>query len=579
MNTRRQLETRLAAALRQAGGAGDAPAMVAPAGRPEFGDYQANGVMALAKRLKINPRELAEATIAAADLGDMVEKLDLAGPGFINITLKSDWLARQLAAHLADEKLGVEPPETPRTVVVDYSHPNLAKEMHVGHLRSTIIGDALVRVLAFLGHRVVRHNHVGDWGTQFGMLVAHMDDLSGRGEADLSARLSDLEEFYVAAKKRFDDEPDFAQRSREYVVRLQGGDAHCVEVWRAFIAESMAHCQGVYDRLGVTLTPEDVRPESAYNDDLPKVVADLRAAGLLRESEGAQCVFLDEFTNRDGEPLPAIVQKSDGGYLYLTTDLAAARYRVNVVGADRILYIVDARQTLHLRQLFAVARAATFVPEACSLEHHPFGTMMGDDGRPFKTRSGGTIKLMDLLAESEQRAMEVVAANSGDLPAEEQRQIAHAVGIGAVKYADLCQNRTSDYVFNFEKMLSLDGNSAPYMQYAHARARSICRKGGVARDGAGRAAPSVDDRFERALGLKLLQLPEAVQAVADECLPNLLCAYLYDVATAFSGFFENCPVLTSDEPLRSQRLAMCDLTARVIATGMDLLGIETPERM
>jgi arginyl-tRNA synthetase len=588
MNVRRELESRLGEAMTRAGAAPGSPARVQPAGRPEFGDYQANGVMGAAKRLKIDPRRLAEKTVAAAELSDLAETVEVAGPGFVNVRLKDAWLCRRLAAAAADERLGVPPADAPQTVVVDYSHPNLAKEMHVGHLRSTIIGDAIVRVLAFLGHRVIRHNHVGDWGTQFGMLLAHMDDLSERGGRDVSAELADLEAFYQAAKRRFDEDADFAARARRVVVRLQSGDAHCRAVWRRFIRESLRHCERVYERLGVTLTGADVRPESAYNDDLPKVVEDLQAAGLLTVSDGARCVFLPEFTGRDGQPLPAIVQKSDGAYLYATTDLAAARYRANVLGADRILYVVDARQSLHLRQVFAIARAAGFVPEGCSLEHIAFGTMLGPGGTPFRTREGRTVKLMDLLAEADQRALALVTDKSPHLPAEQRWAIARAVGVGAVKYADLSQNRTSDYVFSWDRMLSLEGNTAPYMQYAYARVRSIFRKGaGQAEAGQAEepARPAAADAIrliepaERTLAVRLLQLPETVELVAGECLPSVLCAYLYDVAGAFMGFYETCPVLKAAPAVRASRLALCDLTARTIRTGLGLLGIAAPERM
>ncbi|MHC4715985.1 MAG: arginine--tRNA ligase [Planctomycetota bacterium] len=579
MNLRSELERRLAAALAQVTGDESLPAMVAPATRPEFGDYQANGAMAAGKRLKTNPRGLAEKVVAAVDPGELIDRMEVAGPGFVNITLSQEWMGAALADRLTDDRLGVDKATPAQTIVVDYSHPNLAKEMHVGHLRSTIIGDAIVRVLEFLDHRVIRHNHMGDWGTQFGEILAYMDLLVEQGGTDLSMQLADLEEFYRAAKGLFDKDPAFAETARENVVKLQGGDPHCLKAWRRFVAESVRHCQRVYDKLGVSLTPEDVRPESAYNDDLPRIVADLQAKGLLTESRGALCVFLDEFKDRDGKALGIIIQKTGGGYLYATTDLAAVRYRAGELQADRILYIVDARQTLHLRQVFAISRLAGYAPASCSLEHHPFGTMQGADGKPFKTRTGGTVKLTDLLDEAEQRAFELVTDKNPDLPEDQRRRIAHVVGIGAVKYADLSQNRTSDYVFSFDRMLSLEGNTAPYMQYAYARVRSIFRKGGhEPAELAGEPVP-VQEPTERALGLKLLQFPETLQTVADECLPNLLCAYLYDLAVAFSAFYESCPVLKSPEPVRSGRLALCDLTARTIRQGLGLLGIEVVEQM
>jgi len=579
MTLRGALEERFRRALADVGAPAGTAAVVMAATRPEFGDYQVNGVMPAAKKLGKDPRQLAESVVRAVTADDLAESFEIAGPGFINIRLKPGALAERLGEALADDRLGIDRPERPQTVVVDYSHPNLAKEMHVGHLRSTIIGDAIVRTLEFLGHRVIRHNHMGDWGTQFGMLVAYMDRLAEEGDAGLSEQLADLEAFYRAAQRLFEKDADFAETARRYVVKLQGGDRHCLAVWKRFIEESVRHCERVYAKLGVTLKRSDVRPESAYNDDLPKVVADLRKAGLLAESRGAQCVFLDEFKGKDGNPMPVIVQKSDGGYLYATTDLAAVRYRAGYLKADRILYVVDARQTLHLRQVFAVSRLAGFAPAGCSLEHHAFGTMMDAGGRPFKTREGGAVKLMDLLDEAETRAARLIEEKNPDLPDDRKRQIAHVVGIGAVKYADLSHNRLSDYVFSWERMLSLEGNTAPYMQYAYARIRSIFRKlSDDSRDGRP-AGIAITEPAERTLALRLARFPEAVETVAAECLPHLMCNYLYDLAGAFMGFYESCPVLKADRATRASRLALCDLTARTVKTGLGLLGIETVEQM
>ena len=577
MTIRKLLEAHITEALQKAGAPEGTPGLVGPATRPEFGDYQANGVMAAAKKLKINPRQLAEKVVAELEMDDLAEKVEIAGPGFINITLKGEWLAKRLEQALADERLGVEPAEQKQTVVADYSHPNLAKEMHVGHLRSTSIGDAIVRILEFLGHRVIRHNHVGDWGTQFGMLIAHMDRLQEES-ADLSTQLADLEEFYRAAKQQFDSDPEFANLARDYVVKLQGGDEHCRQVWQQFVEESLRHCDQVYERLNISLTRADVKPESAYNDDLPQVVEDLQNAGLLTESRGAKCVFLDRFKGREEEPIPLIVQKSDGGYLYPTTDLAAVRFRAGELKADRVLYIVDARQSLHLQQIFAVSQLAGFAPENCSLEHHSFGTILGKDGTPFKTREGGTVKLMDLLEEAEQKAFDLVSEKNADLSEEQRREIARVVGIGSVKYADLSLNRTTDYLFDWENMLSFDGNTAPYLQYSYARVKSIFR-----REGLDEAGPSgsmlIAEPAEKNLAVKLAQLAEIVEVVARECYPNLLCNYLYELAEGFMKFYESCPVLKSDEPVRTSRLMLCLLTARTIETGLGLLGIETVERM
>ncbi len=601
MNLRNELEKRVSQALSAAGAPAGSPAMVAPAANPKFGDYQANGVMAAAKKLKANPRELAAKVVAqlqpggAAELSDLAEKVEVAGPGFINIKLKKDWLQQQLAAAGDDEHLGVDRPSEDKrqNIVVDYSAPNLAKEMHVGHLRSTIIGDALARVLEFAGHSVIRQNHVGDWGTQFGMLIAYME----RTSADASASIADLEDFYRQAKRLFDSDPAFADTARQYVVRLQGGDPEVRHKWEMFADKSLAHADEIYSKLNVGLRREHIRGESSYNDMLPGVVEDLRKAGLLTESQGAQCVFLPDFTGKDGEPLPLIVQKSDEGYLYATTDLAAIRYRVSTLHANRVLYSTDAGQSLHFRMVFAVARAAGFAPPEVSLEHVAFGVMLAEGGGKFRTRTGGTIKLMALLDEAVQRAYALVNEKNADdvakdraepLSEGQKRDIANAVGIGAMKYADLSQNRTSDYVFSFDKMLSLDGNTAPYMQYAYARIQSIFRKGGDQGSVPGdhrlefairNSQFAIQDPPERALALRLVQFPETIAAVAADCMPNVLCAYLYDLAGAFTTFYENCPVLKSQEPTRSNRLALCELTARTIKTGLGLLGIQTIEQM
>jgi arginyl-tRNA synthetase len=581
MNIRHELDRRIAAALLAAGAPEGTPAVVMLSAKPEFGDYQANGVMGAAKKLKTNPRQLAQAVVDNLDLSDLAETVEIAGPGFLNITLKSDFLAERLNAAAGEERVGVDTDE-PATVVIDYSSPNLAKEMHVGHLRSTIIGDALARVLSFLGHDVKRQNHVGDWGTQFGMLTAYLTEVfeireSKDAEQVAVAKLGDLEDFYRKAKAKFDEDPAFADKAREFVVKLQGGDETVVHYWNMFRAISLTHCTSVYQQLGVLLDLDDVCGESFYNDDLPKVIADLDAKGLLTESQGAQCVFLKEFTNKDGDIQPFIVKKSDGGYLYATTDLAAIRHRVGDLGGDRLLYVTDARQAFHFKQLFAVARAAGFAPAGVSLEHVPFGVMLGADHKPFKTRDGGTIKLTDLLNESVDKAFALVTEKNPDLPETQRREIAQAVGIAAVKYADLSQNRTSDYVFSWDKMMSLDGNTAPYMQYAYARIRSIFRKGEVGTGCMGTI--TINEPAERALAVKLVQFGEMLNVVAGECMPHHLCSYLYDLAGAFMSFYEACPVLKADGDVRASRLALCDLTARTISKGLELLGITTPEQM
>jgi arginyl-tRNA synthetase len=575
---RADLEARIASAL-AAAGAADAPPVVQAAARPEFGDYQANGVMGAAKRLKLKPRELAERVLAAADFGDLVEKAEIAGPGFINLTLSRTALAERVAA-LRDTVLApTAAPADISPVVVDYSAPNLAKEMHVGHLRSTIIGDAMVRTLEHTGHRVIRQNHVGDWGTQFGMLLTYMDELDHDGApASLTHELEDLESFYRKAKARFDDDAAFADRARQTVVRLQSGDAHCRARWAEFIDVSLSHCEAIYGRLGVTLGRSDVQAESAYNDDLATTVADLDAAGLLTESEGAQCVFLDEFRGKDDAPLPLIVQKSGGGYLYATTDLAAVRHRHGTLHSDRALYFVDKRQALHFRQVFAVARAAGFAPDTMRLEHMPFGTMLGEDGRPFRTRAGDVVKLADLLDEAEERAFALVSEKNPDLPEAERREIARVVGIGAVKYADLSKNRTSDYVFSWETMLSFDGNTAPYLQYACSRIRSLFRRAEVDR-ATYRCEPALDEPAERALALTLVRLPETLEQIVATGQPHLLCSHLYEIASGFTTFYEQCPVLTAEPAIRDGRLALAQLAGEALEAGLGLLGIEALERM
>jgi len=556
------------------------PAQIDRTKDKSHGDFATNIALMLAKPAGMKPRDLAEKLIAALPTDNAVAKVEIAGPGFINFFQADDWLTGLLDQALADEHLGVARPEQAQTVVVDYSSPNLAKEMHVGHLRSSIIGDAVVRTLEFLGHRVVRQNHVGDWGTQFGMLLAYLEEQkSEESDTELSRELGDLEGFYRAAKQRFDDSDDFATRARSLVVKLQAGDEDCLALWREFNSVSLSHCQAVYDRLGVSLTPADVRGESAYNDDLAQVVSDLDARGLLSEDQGAQCVFMDEFKNKEGAPLPVIVQKADGGYLYATTDLAALRYRAGTLHADRMLYFVDQRQALHFQQMFSLAKRAGFVPEDTELEHMGFGTMNGPDGRPFKTRDGGTVKLIDLLDEAEERAYTLVRDKNPDLDDQALRTIAHAVGIGAVKYADLSKNRSSDYIFNFEQMLSFEGNTAPYLLYAYTRVASVFRKAGLDMTEVS-GDFLLQEEAEQALAARLVQFGEVLEGVAEKGLPHLLCTYLYDVAGLFSTFYEHCPILSGDnEALKQSRLKLAALTARTLKQGMELLGLSPLERM
>lgn len=541
------------------------------------GDFATNLAMMLTKAARKNPRELAQLIIDNLPASEYVSKVEIAGPGFINFFIDDNALANQLQQALSDPKLGVNLPE-PQTVVVDYSSPNLAKEMHVGHLRSTIIGDSIVRTLEFLGHNVIRQNHVGDWGTQFGMLLAYMEELRAKNGEQAELVLSDLETFYRQAKVRFDESEEFAVYARQLVVKLQSGDEYCNKLWRQFNDISLNHCHQVYKKLGVSLTRADVHGESAYNDDLANVVTDLDAQDLLSESNGAKVVFQDAFKNKEGEPLPVIIKKTDGGYLYATSDLAAMRYRANVLKADRALYFVDLRQGLHFQQVFSLAKLAKFVPESLSLEHLGFGTMNGDDGTPFKTRSGGVVKLSDLLDEAIVRANALVRSKNPDMDEETVANIAKVVGISSVKYADLSKNRTSDYIFSFDQMLSFEGNTAPYLLYAYTRVVGIFKR--VENIDLSNASISLDHEREKDLGTKLSQFNETLVRVSAKGQPHVLCGYLFELAGAFSSFYEACPVLGAEtEAQKHSRLLLAKLTAQTLKQGLALLGIETLEQM
>ena len=579
MNTLKLTLSQIAGdALSEASGLENCDPNVITASKPEFGDYQSNGVMSVAKKIGSKPRELANLVVEAiaAQSNPLIERLEVAGPGFINIHLSDAALIQRANEIEGDLGKLIPQADAPKKIVVDYSSPNLAKEMHVGHLRGTIIGDCLARVLEKQGHEIIRQNHVGDWGTQFGMLISYMREL-GEAQGDLPTQLADLESFYRAAKQRFDEDPEFANIARSSVVKLQGGDEEHLTAWQLFIDESLKHCQAVYDKLNVTLSRKDLKAESFYNKELEGVVKKLEDAALLSVSDGARCVFLPEFTGKDGEPLPVIIQKTDGGYLYATTDLAAVAYRSFTLQADRSLYVVDARQSLHFQQVFAVARAAGFASENISLEHIAYGTMMGKDGRPFKTRSGDTIKLVDLLDEAIRRAHELVAGKNPGLEDAAYSEIAEKVGIAAVKYADLSKNRTSDYVFDWSSMLSFEGNTAPYLMYAYARIRSILRKQESGLENI--QITTATEAAERNLLLKILQLPEIVDMVARDCYPNFLCNYLYELAGLFMRFYESCPILKVEPELRDSRLALSALAAATLQQGLGLLGIETLEQM
>lgn len=572
MNIKNLIDHAVAEALGKHGAQGF-PAVVRQAQRAGFGHYQANGIMGAAKRLGTNPRELAARVVESLDL-PQAAKVEVAGPGFINIHLDPQFVSDRLSKVRTSARLDVESPAK-ETIVVDYSAPNLMKEMHIGHLRSNSIGDTIARILDFLDQNVIRANHVGDWGTQLGSLLAYLDQLD---ETEITTELKDLEQFYRVASNLFKTDEAFAAKARDYVVRLQGGDEHCLKLWRLFIEESIDHCQAVYDKLDITLEREDIAAESGYNEDLPVVVEELRQQGLITESDGALCVFLDEFKGKDGTPLPAIVRKSDGGYGYMATDLAAVRHRSRRLNAQKVLYVVGSQQSLHFQQVFAVARAAGYIDSSRQFIHLPFGWILKEDGKPFKTREGADVKLIDVIDEGIRRAYDLVSEKNPQLPEQDRRHIARVVGVGAMKYAELSKNRTTDYIFDWETMLSFEGNTAPYLQYAYTRIRSVFKRAAVAsEDLAGNI--TLDESAELQLAVKLLQFPEALDAVLEDYQANILCNYLYELAGLFMSFYEACPILKAGDDVRASRLLLCDITARTLRQGLDLLGIRTVEQM
>jgi len=539
-------------------------------------DFQVNGVMSLAKRLGRPPREVAEEIVERLDL-DHVADVEIAGPGFLNLTLRPEFLSDQVAQLVADERLGVVATTSPLRVVVDYSAPNVAKEMHVGHLRSTVIGDALHRLYRFQGHHVIARNHVGDWGTPFGMLIEHLVDM-GEQNAIETLSIGDLDSFYRAARAKFDADEAFRERSRARVVTLQAGDPETLRLWRILVDQSVAYFSEVYGKLDILLRPIDVVGESFYNGALEGVVRDLDALGLIEDSDGAQCVFPPGFTNRDGEPLPLIVQKRDEGFGYAATDLAAIRDRVDTLAADEILYVVGTPQAQHFEMVFAVARMAGWLPDRVRCEHVNFGNVLGTDRKMFKTRSGETIKLVALLDEAIDRADAALKERDADLDGDARRQLATVVARAAIKYADLSTERQRDYVFDLDRMVAFEGDTGPYLAYAHARVRSIFRRLDAPYEPA-RATFALAHPAERALALGLLGFPEAFSGALGALAPHRLCAYLFDLAQTFTSFYEACPVLSATDDVREERLALCDLTARTLALGLELLGIEAPERM
>ena len=558
----------------------DADPLINVTNNPEFGDYQANVAMSLAKSIGDKPRNIANAIVENLVLENICNKVEIAGPGFINLYLEQSFINDQIKAMAEAVNLGIKSAETPETIVVDYSAPNVAKEMHVGHLRSTVIGDAIVRILMAQGHKVIRQNHMGDWGTQFGMLIEYLVD-TGWHDENAHSSIGDLELLYQQAKQKFDQDTEFAERCRKRVVDLQGGNEYTLKLWRYLVNESMLHFNQVYKRLGVLLEDTDNCPESFYNPLLDKVISDLEEINLLEISEGAAVIFLDGFKDRDDKPLPMIVRKSDGAYLYATTDLAAVRYRLDELQARRLIYVTDARQSQHFAMLFAAVRRAGWVSEDVKLNHMPFGTVLGANRKPFKTRDGGTIKLVDLLDEAESRTAAVINKKNSEMEESKRIEVAKIISIAALKYADLSNDRIKDYVFDWDRMLALDGNTAPYLQNAYVRILSIFRKGEINRQKLDKDSVIIQTSAERALALKLFQYATAVEAVTERLEPHRLCTFLYELASCFHSFYEACPILKEgiEDDVRDSRLALCDLSARVIKDGLGLLGIKTVEQM
>lgn len=573
---------------------GQADPLIRPS---QFADFQCNAAMGLAKRLGQKPRDIAAQILEAVDLGDVAEPLEVAGPGFLNIRLRTDWIAQQAATLAADDRLGV-PESAPRTVVLDYSAPNVAKEMHVGHLRTTVVGDALARTLEMLGHTVIRQNHIGDWGTPFGMLIEHLLDV-GEDSPEAELLRTDPNAFYQAARQKFDATDaaaatggpgegaeaagapsDFAARARRRVATLQSGDAQSLEIWERLVGLSKQYFHRIYDVLDVTLTDEDLAGESTYNDLLEGVCRDLEEAGIARISDGALCVFPEGFTGRDEQPLPLIIRKSDGGYGYATTDLAAIRHRVSDLGADRIGYVVGTAQELHFQMIFQTAREAGWLPDHVEATHVKIGSVLGEDGKILRTRSGSSLRLMALLDEAVTTAQGVIDELRPDLSAQERSSIAHDIGIGGVKYADLSTAHDSDYVFDLDRMLALTGNTAPYLQYAVARIRSIGRRAAEEGVDASGAAPRVENDAERALALQLLEFGPTLAQVGEAYEPHRLCAYLFATAQAFTAFYEASPILKEvDAQVRAGRLALAQLTEQVLVEGLAALGVNAPQQM
>tara|TARA_R100000365_G_C2746830_1_gene76283 strand:- start:3289 stop:5019 length:1731 start_codon:yes stop_codon:yes gene_type:complete len=548
-----------------------------PVLRPsQFADLQSNAALSLAKRVGMAPRDVAQRIVDHLDVDDVCAKLEISGPGFINLTLSDEWIARQVSSAVTDARHGV-PLEEPQRVVIDYSAPNVAKEMHVGHLRTTVVGDAIARVLEYLGHTVIRQNHIGDWGTPFGMLIEHLLDV-GEGSDEARRVETDPNAFYQAARVKFDTDPNFATRARARVVALQAGDGETLRLWEELVELSKHYFNAIYSRLGITLTDTDLAGESTYNDDLAQVCEELEASGIATMSEGALCVFLDGYTGREGKPLPLIIRKSDGGYGYGTTDLAAVRHRVRTLHAERLIYVIGAPQSLHLNMVWETAHKAGWLPPDIEPVHVQIGNVLGEDRKILKTRSGAPLRLMALLDEAVATARAAIDQDRPELDDMTRAALAPKVGVGAVKYADLSVAHDSEYVFDLERMVALNGNTSRYLQYAAARLRSIFRRAGI-RPSEVSSAVMVVEPGERVLALKLLSFGEVLSEVGSELEPHRLCTYLFDLAQTFSVFYEQCPVLKAESALRESRLALCALTLHALVTGLGLLGIESPETM
>ena len=569
------LNEKVTSAIHQAGIQEEFNPAVRASTKPQFGDYQVNGLMGIAKRHKINPRELATNVLTYLDLDNIAEKVEIAGPGFLNIFLKNEWLSSHISSLFQENTLKMTA-QKKQTIVVDYSAPNIAKEMHVGHLRTTIIGDCLVKVLDYLGHNVIRANHIGDWGTPFGMLIAHLEDIESN--AKQHQQLSDLDMFYKEAQKKFKENEEFANKARKYVSELHNGNKKIISQWKKLIDITMSQNQTLYNRLNISLSQENIMGESFYNPMLPEIVSDLLSKNIATKDQGATVVFLEEFKNRDGNPMGVIIQKKDGAYLYTTTDIACLKYRYETLKADRILYCIDARQNQHLQQIWAISKKANYISEDVSLEHIQNGMVLGDDGKPFKTRSGKTVKLLSLIDESESRAYKLIKDKNPTLSDAEITQMAKLIGGASIKYAELSKSRTTDYIFNFDNMLSFTGNTAPYLLYAYTRIQSILSK----------SNPNplkqnykfiITNNIEKQIALQVAQFEEVVKTVAKDGTPHILCSYLFNLSGLFSSFYESNPILQENEEIKNSRLLLVQIVSIVMKTSLDLLGIESLNKM